>query len=160
MNKIISLEQAFTIAKKIKVEGKTIVLVGGCFDIFHYGHFVFLKKAKSLGDILIVALESDQKVRKLKGEGRPITPLGRRAEILSAFSFVDYILLLHYFSDDITYNNIVIGLRPDIIAVTQGDPQLENKKRQVKMVGGKIIAIPHVNTPSTSEILEIIEKEQ
>jgi len=159
MNKIISLQQAITISKKLKAEDKTTVLVGGCFDIFHYGHFVFLKKAKNLGDILIVALESDKKVRELKGKGRPITPLRARAEILAAFFFIDYILLLPYFPDDKSYNNLAIGLQPDIIATTAGDLQLVKKQKQAESVGGKVVIIPHIDTPSTSEILEIIKKE-
>lgn len=156
MNKIITLSQAGTISKRLKDEGKKIVLVGGCFDIFHWGHFQFLKKAKKLGDVLIVALESDKKVRELKGEGRPITPLRVRAEILAAFFFIDYILLLPYFPDDKSYNNLAIGLQPDIIATTAGDRQLVKKQKQAESVGGKVVIIPHINTPSTSEILEKI----
>lgn len=160
MKKILNLKQIETICKKLKKQGKKIVLVGGCFDIFHYGHFVFLKKARSLGDVLIIALENDKRVRQLKGKGRPITYEKARAEILSSFPFVDYILILPDLVGNMAYRNLTISLRPTIIATTTGDKQLENKKEQAKLVGGKVVEVPHIKTPSTSQILKIIASEQ
>lgn len=159
MNKVISLQQAITLSKKLKGEGKSIVLVGGCFDIFHYGHFAFLKEAKKLGDILIIALESDERVRKLKGEGRPITRQNARAEILSSFPFIDYVLLLPEMLDDSSYRSMTIGIKPDIIAATVGDKHIYKKQKQAERIDAQVQLIPHVKTPSTSKLLEIIKKE-
>lgn len=160
MNKVISLQQAIKLSKKLKSEGKTIVLVGGCFDIFHYGHFVFLKKARALGDILIIALENDKRVRELKGKNRPVTNEKARAEILSAFPFVDYVAILPDLIGNKAYRDLTMRLKPSIIATTVGDKQLENKKEQAKAVNGKVIQIPLVKTPSTSQILRIFMREQ
>lgn len=160
MKKVIDLKQAEKICKKLKESGKRVVLVGGCFDIFHYGHFIFLKKAKSLGDILIIALENDKRIHKLKGKDRPVTPEKARAEILSAFPFVDYVLKLPDLDNDEDYRNLVLRLKPEIIAVTEGDKQLDNKKQQAKSVGGEVRVIPKIAIPSTSQILKLIIDEQ
>lgn len=159
MNKIINLSQAQKICRQLKKAGKTIVLVGGCFDIFHYGHFSFLKKAASFGDILIIALENDKKVRQLKGKNRPITNQINRAEILASFQFVSYVLLLPNLTGFKSYSDLTRQLVPDIIAVTSGDKHLEDKKKQAKLVKGRVKVIPCVNTPSTSELLRLIKKE-
>ena len=95
-----------------------VVLVGGCFDILHYGHISFLEKAKSLGDCLIVALESDENVKKLKGPGRPIHTQKQRAGMLKELKCVDEVILLPPIPD---YERLVQKIEPDIIAITQGD---------------------------------------
>lgn len=159
MNKIITIKEVENLSKKLKEEGKSIVLVGGCFDIFHYGHFRFLKLAKEKGDILIVALESDETVKNIKGLKRPITPQNLRAEILTALPFVDYVLLLNPLKSDKEYYELVSTIKPSLIALTEGDRQLLNKTQQAKEVGAKIAIIKKFNTPSTSEILSIITSE-
>lgn len=156
MTKIISLQQVEKVSKQLKAQGKSIVLVGGCFDIFHYGHLHFLKTAKSHGDILMVLLESDEKVRKLKGPQRPITPQTHRAEILSEFPFIDFVVLLKPLNNNQEYTDIVQKIKPTTIAVTQGDPQLAIKTKQAKTINSKVVEIDHINTASTSEIVNLL----
>lgn len=141
MNKVLTIEKAIITLKKIRNAGQIIVLVGGCFDILHKGHIEFLKKSKSQGNILIVALENDQKVRELKGKGRPVNSRKDRAIILSNLSSVDYVICLPYFKQDKDYEALVKKIEPDIIAVTENDPILEIKRRYAESVGGKIVTV-------------------
>jgi D-beta-D-heptose 7-phosphate kinase/D-beta-D-heptose 1-phosphate adenosyltransferase len=91
---ILKLEELKKIVSLAKSTGKTIVFTNGCFDIIHGGHIEFLQKAKALGDLLVVGLNSDESVRELKGEGRPIKSERERANIISALKYVDYITIL------------------------------------------------------------------
>lgn len=132
------------------------VLVGGCFDFIHYGHISFLKQAKSHGDYLIVALESDENVRRTKGESRPIHSQSQRKEMLASLSFVDEIIELPPMSSDQEYFNLVMKVKPDVIAVTEGDPILEKKRDQANRVGAELIVIPKIHTPSTSQLAKLL----
>src|SRR3989338_11563833 len=91
-NKFVSLQRLKTILRSSRKK-KTVVFTNGCFDIIHAGHVRYLKKARSLGDILVVGLNSDSSVKAIKGPERPIVPERERAEVLGALSFVDYIVL-------------------------------------------------------------------
>lgn len=154
MGKVINLRQIREIVKKLKMAGKTAVLAGGCFDILHFGHLKFLEAAKKQGDVLMVALESDENVKRLKGEGRPINPQKDRAGLLAALEVVDYILLLPEMKTHQDYFNLVKYLRPDIVAVTAGDPHLSLKRKQMREVGGKAkIVLARIKKFSTSKFL-------
>lgn len=120
---------------------KKIVLVGGCFDILHIGHIRFLKEAKKLGDTLIVLLESDQNIKKMKGGGRPVNSQKFRAEILEALRDVDSVILLPEIMTDKDYDDLVKKIKPDFIAVTKGDQGLQNKKRSAETVGAKVVEV-------------------
>lgn len=137
----------------------TKVIVGGCFDLLHYGHIAFLKKAKEQGDYLIVLLESDEKVKKLKGDSRPIHDQNKRKEMLSALRFVDEVVTLPAVTTDQFYTNLIDQMRPDIIAVTEGDPKLEHKQKQAKEFGAKLVVIPKIHTPSTSQLTKLLRLE-
>jgi len=91
--------------------GKKIVFTNGCYDLIHVGHVRYLKEAKSHGDILVVAVNSDSSVRKLKGEKRPLIPEQERAEVLSALSCVDYVMIF----DEVDPHNIISYLKPDVL---------------------------------------------
>lgn len=130
MSKIIKDTQFNIIGK-----GKR-VLAGGCFDILHPAHLEFLQKARRKGEKLIILLESDQNIRKLKGTNRPLNNQNTRAENLSNTGLVDFIMLLKPPANSEYYYNLVKLLRPDIIAVTKDDPLLIVKKEQANMVGG------------------------
>lgn len=136
------------------------VLVGGCFDILHFGHIHFLKRAKDLGDQLVVAIESDKNIKRLKGTSRPFHSQEQRKEILLSLSFVDEVIILKSEMHDSDYLDLVISVSPDIIAVTKGDPILKKKKSHAKKVGAKVIQIPKIKTPSTSRIAAILDLEQ
>lgn len=130
------------------------ILVGGCFDILHFGHLQFLKKAKSLGDYLIVAIESDKRVRELKGKGRPIHNQDQRKEVLEALKFVDEVIILKDKMVEADYFELVKSVKPTIIAVTEGDPILKTKEEQAVLVGAKVTKIKPTNNFSTSLVLD------
>ncbi len=133
---------------------KITVLAGGCFDVLHPGHIVFLEKAKKAGDYLVVLLESDKKIRKLKGKGRPVHSQKERAEILSALKSVDSVVCLPYMENDFKYDEIILKINPDIIAATHGDEEIEHKKRAAKKAGAKLIFVTKmIGHHSTSKIL-------
>ena len=134
------------------------VLTGGCFDLIHYGHIVFLTKAKKLGDRLVVALESDENVRKYKGSDRPIHTQKQRSAMLKSLRMVDEVIELPPMEGDGDYFNLVNEIKPDIIAITADDPQRENKKRQVELAGGKLIVVtPRLEQHSTTRIEKVLE---
>ena len=151
-DKIFSYEDVDKINSHIK--GKKTVVVGGCFDIVHYGHYVFLTKAREYGDILTVLLESDEFINQRK-KRTPVHNQQERSEIISSFSFVDFVIKLPFFKDDGQYYEIIKKLAPSVIAITEGDPQFINKKKQADMVGGELrIVSDHVKKFSTSNIIK------
>ena len=139
---------------KLKKNGKKVVFTNGCFDIIHRGHVEYLKKAKSLGDILVVGLNSDFSVRKIKGEKRPINNQLDRAVILSSFFFVDYVTIF----EEETPLNLIKKILPDIL-VKGGDWSIENivGKDVVEKNGGKVVTIEYLKGYSTSNIIEKIK---
>lgn len=141
MDKIITLEEAEKLTNKLKRKGKRIVLGGGCFDILHQGHVTYLKHAKEEGDMLLVFLESDENVRKLKGEGRPLHTQRKRAEVVAALASVDYVVLLPAMTSDEQYVDATRTLSPQVIAITQGDPKMKEKEKQAGLVDGKVIVV-------------------
>ena len=135
------------------------VLVGGCFDILHFGHITFLTRAKSMGTHLIVALESDENVRHSKGDNRPIHTQHQRASMLRALNVVDEVIELPPMHTDSEYNNLVEHIRPNIIAITEGDPIKQKKAVQATSVSAKLIEIPKIHTPSTSQLAKLLNLE-
>lgn len=158
--KIINLKGAQKVAASAKRLNKKVVLVGGCFDILHPAHIKFLLKAKKEGDVLFVALEPDITVRKIKGKTRPVFKQKQRALVLAALQMVDYVVLLPQLKTDADYFNLTRTISPDVIAVTKGDPKIENKRKQAIAVGGRIAVVtrPTANN-STSQIIALLEKE-
>lgn len=138
---------------------KKIVLAGGCFDILHFGHIHYLKNAKALGDHLVVAIESDANIKKLKGEKRPFHNQNQRKEILESLSFVNEVIILKDKMSDSDYEELVLSVSPHIVAVTQGDPILEKKKNHATKINAKVVEIAKVSVSSTSEIAKILELE-
>ncbi len=134
--------------------GKKTVLVGGCFDILHLGHIRFLQAAKKTGDVLMVALESDRHIKEKKNR-KPIHNQLQRAEILTTLTMVDYVILLPFLKSDDDYFKVVGTINPNIIAVTEGDTQLENKSRQAKKINAVVrVVLPNVKPFSSSYILK------
>jgi len=145
--------------KKSKKEGSRVILVGGCFDILHYGHIHFLKKAKALGDYLVVALESDKNIKRLKGKKRPIHGQSQRREMLESLRFVDQVIVLADEMKDKDYKKLVGIVSPRVIAVTSGDPIIKKKRKQAEEIGADLIEIPRINVPSTSQISKLLDIE-
>ncbi len=133
------------IIKNLKIRNKTIVLTGGCFDVLHEAHIEFLKKARMQGDTLVLLLESDENIRKMKGESRPVNNFDKRAKNLEALGIIDYIVELSSKVSDKYYFNLTKLIQPDIIALTKGDPLTEKKKQQAIEVGGQIKEIMERN---------------
>jgi rfaE bifunctional protein nucleotidyltransferase chain/domain len=132
------------------------VLVGGCFDILHFGHISFLTKAKTLGDTLIVALESDENVRRVKGPLRPIHSQENRKMMLEALSCVNEVISLPAMLGDRDYFDFVTRMKPSVIAVTEGDPITDKKKMQAETIGAELVIIPKIHTPSTSQLAKLL----
>ena len=132
------------------------VLAGGCFDLLHFDHISFLKQAKSYGDHLVVALESDETVRHMKGDTRPIHSQNQRKEMLEALSFVDEVISLPPMHGDRDYRELVRTVRPAVIAVTEGDPVISKKREQAQAIGAALIEIPKIHTPSTSQLAKLL----
>lgn len=156
MNKIIVFKDLSKLIKDLKTNHT--VLVGGCFDILHFGHVRFLKQAAKYGTLL-VALESDENLKRYKGLSRPIHNQKQRAEVLAELESVDYVLLLPTMKSDQEYYDLTKTVSPDIIAITEGDPLLVNKQKQAKSVAGKVVIIPKIKTPSTSTLIKLLKLE-
>lgn len=146
--------------KKIAIiTNKNIVLVGGCFDVLHYGHVIFLKQARSCGDYLVVALENDTFIR-LHKKREPFHTQEERSEILENLRSVDMVLSLPNFSGYEDYYALVETIQPSSIAVTAHDPQLENKRQQALTVHAKVQTIPLLSKYSTTELLKNWQEKQ
>lgn len=155
VEKITSLKNLATIIPKIL--DKKSVLIGGCFDLLHFGHLTFLKKAKSKGDILIVALEPDEFIRVKKGR-RSIHNQNQRAEILAAINYVDIVIKLPLLKSDKDYANLVKMIKPAVIAITSADMQFKNKSRQAKEVGAKLEVVSNlIRGFSSQKIIKSLE---
>ena len=136
---------------KLKKEGKTIVTTNGCFDILHVGHVRYLEKAKSFGDVLVVALNSDKSVKSIKGESRPINNENDRAEVLSALKSVDYVVLF----DEDSPINLLLQIKPDV-HIKGADYSVETlpEAKGIIAAGGRIEFISFVEGKSTTSIID------
>ncbi len=150
MNSVVSKSDLEALAKKLRSEGKKIVATNGCFDLLHVGHVRYLKSARQLGDVLIIGLNSDASVSKLKGPERPVNSESDRAEILASLACVDYVSV---FTED-TANEFLKLVKPDIY-VKGGDykPQDLPEYPTVKELGGEVRILQHVPDKSTTSIL-------
>ena len=153
--KIKAKKELLRIITGLKTKGKRIVFTNGCFDLLHIGHVRYLEKAKALGDVLVVGVNSDSSVRKLKGRRRPIQPEQDRAEILSALGCVDYVALFN----EIDPLKLITSLKPDVL-VKGGDWTKEQTvgKEVVERSGGEVVILPFVKGASTSTLIETILK--
>ncbi len=153
--KIRSRRELLMIIKDLKVKGTRIVFTNGCFDLLHIGHVRYLEKAKALGDVLVVGVNSDSSVRKLKGPKRPILPEEERAGILSGLGCVDYITIF----SEMDPLKLITSLRPDVL-VKGGDWTKEQTvgKEVVERSGGKVVILPFIKGASTSNLIYTILK--
>lgn len=130
-----------------------IVLANGCFDLFHVGHIRYLSGAKSLGDILIVGINSDEQVRKLKGESRPFMPENERAEIISALKFVDYVTIF----TEPTVTELIRAIRPDFHAKgTDYTTETVPEREIVKEYGGRVAIVGDPKDHSSTELIKSV----
>lgn len=152
MSKIVQLNEFLSIRKKNK--NRKIVFTNGCFDILHSGHVKYLKLAKELGDILVIGINSDNSIKQLKGDTRPINPLDDRAYVLSSLSVVDYVIAF----DDLTPIELISQVLPDIL-VKGGDYKVDEIVGSgfVKNNGGIVKTLPYLDGVSTTDIIKKIK---
>jgi D-beta-D-heptose 7-phosphate kinase/D-beta-D-heptose 1-phosphate adenosyltransferase len=133
----------------------TVVFTNGCFDLLHRGHVEYLTAARRLGDRLVLGLNTDASVRRLKGPGRPVTPEQDRATVLAGLAAVDAIV----FFDEDTPHNLIATLLPDVL-VKGGDYRPEDivGRTEVEAAGGKVIVLPYLEGRSTTDILQRVGK--
>ena len=149
--KIKIFEQMPAIVGDIKRHGRKVVFTNGCFDILHNGHVRYLAEARACGDSLIVAVNSDASIRRIKGPNRPITPEDERLELLAAFSFIDYVFLF----DNNDPLGVITALLPDVLVKGSDWPLDEIVGRDiVEAHGGRVERIDLVGGISTTAIIE------
>lgn len=153
--KIKSLDELLSLIERQRKEGKRIVLTNGCFDLLHPGHVRALEEAKSKGDMLVVALNSDSSVRALKGPGRPVLPQEARAEIIAALWCVDYVIIF----DELRPDNVIWAIRPHV-HVKSAEYKAEElpERKTVEEAGGRVELVTHVGDWSSSSIVQRIKK--
>ena len=154
MTKLKSLSQLLPILAERRKARKKIVFTNGCFDLLHVGHVRYLSQAKALGDILVLGLNADRSVRKLKGRGRPLVSQAERAEVLAALESVNFIVLF----GDATPEKLIRAIRPDVL-VKGGDWKKEHivGADLVESLGGSVRSLPFVRGRSTSALLRKIK---
>jgi rfaE bifunctional protein nucleotidyltransferase chain/domain len=153
LGEVISLEEAVAIREKLRAEGKTVILTNGHFDILHVGHVDCLQRAKALGDVLIVGLNSDTSTRLLKGAKRPIVPQEERAQLLAALQCVDYVIIF----EERTAERLLAALKPEVY-VKGGDWAIEDLPEAKAIAEYGILGeiLPQVPSRSTTDIIETI----
>jgi D-beta-D-heptose 7-phosphate kinase/D-beta-D-heptose 1-phosphate adenosyltransferase len=151
VDKILTLDRAYKVVADLKRRGQRVVFTNGCFDLLHPGHTRYLAEAKKLGDVLIVAVNSDRSVRALKGTERAIQPEAERAEILAALKVVDYVAIF----DELTPQAVIARMLPQVL-MKGGDwrPDAIVGRAEVKAAGGQVVSIPVVEGYSTSSIIQ------
>jgi rfaE bifunctional protein nucleotidyltransferase chain/domain len=153
--RIIELDTLLPIIERLKSDGKVVVFTNGCFDLLHVGHVRYLKEAKGTGDFLVVGLNSDKSVRRLKGPGRPITSEVERAEILISLRSVDYVVIF----DDPDPLRLILAIRPDVLV--KGEDWEEEDiigAKEVRSWGGRVVRAKEKEGSSTTNLIEIIKR--
>ena len=157
MREPVKREDLQALLAKLRQEGKTILTTNGCFDILHVGHVRYLEETKKFGDVLIVALNSDASVRRLKGEGRPINNENDRAEVLNALKSVDYVVLF----DEDSPMQLLAEIKPDVH--TKGADYTVETLPEAKVIlenGGRLEFIKFVEGKSTTSTIAKINAQK
>lgn len=153
--KNLPVERAVKLVRRWKDQGKRVVFTNGCFDLLHPGHIRYLHDARRLGDALVVAVNSDASVRKLKGPGRPVQNERERAELLAALAAVDLVTIF----DQPTPQELIAQMLPNVL-VKGGDWPLDQivGREEVETAGGRVISIPVSAAYSTSLLIETVRE--
>lgn len=151
--KMRTLEELVALTRDLRRQGKRVVFTNGCFDLLHRGHVRYLDQAKRLGDVLIVAINSDASVRTLKGPGRPVMSQEERAEMVAALGAVDFVLIFKERDPE----KVILALEPDLL-VKGGDWPVDQVvgRQIVERRGGRVTTLPYVEGASSSELLRRI----
>jgi D-beta-D-heptose 7-phosphate kinase/D-beta-D-heptose 1-phosphate adenosyltransferase len=153
MGKVVNLNELIIIRNDLRATNKKVVFTNGCFDILHKGHIDYLNKAKELGDVLIVGMNTDISVRQIKGPKRPIVPENERAYILSNLNAVDYVCMFN----ETTPINLISTILPDYL-IKGADWGIDNVvgRQEVEKNGGKVLTIELTSNKSTTNIIQKI----
>ena len=153
--KIVAFSRVKALASGLRAKGKRVVFTNGCFDILHAGHVKYLEKAKSLGDLLILGLNSDCSVKKIKGPSRPIVSQKDRAIVIASLGFVDHVIIF----GDVTPLRLIKAIRPHVL-VKGADWKVGKIVGAdfVKSYGGRVVTIPLVKGRSTTGLIRGIQK--
>ena len=153
MAAVVSVEEAGRLVSSWRAQGKRLVLANGCFDLLHVGHVRYLQAARALGDALVVGLNSDASVRRLKGPGRPVMPAAERAELVAAVSGVDAVVVF----DEDSAEALIARLRPDVHAKgTDYTEQSVPERGTVEAVGAQVAIAGDPKTHSTKDLIAMI----
>ncbi len=148
---ILDREELVRRVNELRAEGAAIVFANGCFDLFHVGHLRYLEGAAALGDVLVVAINSDRQARELKGEDRPFTPEKERAEIVAALKCVDFVTVF----DEPTVEELLLALKPDFHAKgTDYTVDTVPEREVVRSYGGTVAIVGDPKDHSSTEIIE------
>jgi D-glycero-beta-D-manno-heptose 1-phosphate adenylyltransferase len=154
--RVLDLDTARRVAAAARASGRSVVLANGCFDLLHVGHVRYLEEARALGDLLIVGVNDDASVRRLKGPGRPLMPAGERVELLAALRAVDHVVVF----DDDTADRLVELLRPAVHAKgTDYTADTVPERASVAAAGGRVAIAGDPKQHSTRDVIaEIIAR--
>ena len=154
--KLHHLKETKSFIKQAKKAGQRVVIVTGCFDLLHNGHVRFLKQAKTNGDVLVVGIEDDHRVRAFKGPFRPVNSILQRVEVMEALEFVDFVFVISG-SPKVEprrfYTILHKILGADALAITEGDPNIQARKEQINAVGGELITCSLLINGSTTSLI-------
>jgi rfaE bifunctional protein nucleotidyltransferase chain/domain len=151
--KVLDPEAARAVAAAARAGGRRVVLANGCFDLLHVGHVRYLAAARALGDVLIVGLNADASVRRLKGPGRPLVPAAERAEMLAALTAVDHVVVF----DDDTADRLVALLRPAVHAKgTDYTPESVPERASVRAAGGQVAIAGDSKAHSSRDLIATV----
>ncbi len=151
--KICGREELRERLERLRSEGRKIVFTNGCFDLLHVGHVRYLAAARRLGDVLVLALNSDSSVRSIKGEKRPLVPEEERAAVVAALESVDFVTIF----SETTPRALVEYLRPDVLV--KGGDWAEDRvvgREVVSSWGGQVVIVPEIKGASTTNIVDKI----
>jgi D-glycero-beta-D-manno-heptose 1-phosphate adenylyltransferase len=156
LGRVVNEDQLLVDVAAARRAGRRVVFTNGCFDLLHPGHIQSLERARSLGDALIVAVNSDRSVREMKGPDRPLTPEAERAEVLAAFEAVDWVVIF----DDPTPRRLIAAVLPDVL-VKGGDwgEDAIVGREEVEAAGGKVVRVPVEPGYSTTDMIQRIRKQ-
>jgi D-glycero-beta-D-manno-heptose 1-phosphate adenylyltransferase len=149
----VTVAEAARLADRLRAEGKRIVLANGCFDLLHVGHVRYLQAARAEGDVLMVGINSDAAVARLKGPGRPLMPAAERAEVLGSLRAVDHVVVF----DEDTADALVAAVRPAVHAKgTDYTPDTVPERETVRAHGGRVAIVGDAKDHATRDAIAII----
>jgi len=152
---ILDRDEITRFAAERRAAGESIVLANGCFDLLHVGHVRYLAEAKALGDVLVVGINSDRQVAKLKGPGRPAVPSEERAELIAALRFVDAVTIF----DEPTVTELILAIRPDVHTKGTDYTEANVPERDVVLsIGGRVAIVGDPKDHSSSEMIDALAR--